>query len=85
MWCVWCVERHKVICLIFRVAALRIGKDCAVEFISSERLFARAVSNGRCEVALMVVGSVLSSGGGGVPLAESRDGDEKHTRRLDVM
>jgi len=61
-----CVERHKVICLITRVAALRIGKDCAVESISPEKLLTSAVPNGRCEVALMAIGTVSSSGGGGI-------------------
>jgi hypothetical protein len=64
--CGVCVERHKVMCLITRVAALRIGKDCAVESISCGKLLASAVPNGRCEAALMVIGSVSSSGGGDV-------------------
>jgi hypothetical protein len=47
---------------MFRVAALRFGKGCPVEFISSGKLLAPAVPNGRCEVALMVVGGCLKLG-----------------------
>jgi len=60
---VWAGMRwYCAVCLMFRVAALRFGKGCPVEFISSGKLLAPAVPNGRCEVALMVVGGCLKLG-----------------------